>query len=136
MLLIILVLSSQLHFTQQSPDYLSFTIIVFLGIKLRHVKIALLINISHSIGIKSHLSYIADVLHRNNIITIDTFGMKSQGFGMTMDNLMHEMRKMNDFIVGSAPCRIVHHLHFVLIQISCNDTHGIFLVNNGGFSWH
>ena len=53
---------------------------------------------------------------------------------MLSHNLVQQVREMYYLEVFTTPLRTFHHLNLVLVQKTCHDADGIFIVDNRGLS--
>ena len=58
--------------------------------------------------------------------------MKSEFLLVSMFNLVHEMREMNDLIILPTTFPVGNDLGFILIKITGENAHGILFINDGG----
>ena len=97
------------------------------------IVVCMVIDIYHSLGGKRPVFYLTDSLHHAHIVGTYTVGMQPQFAGMTMDNLMHEVGKIDNLCILSTS--LVHPLYlaFFFVLITGQNTQCIIVVDNRRF---
>ena len=129
--LVLLVLRRHGHLAQQAvDDGLRAEVVAGGRAQVGLEKVGVVVNVEHGGGIEIPLLHLADFPHRRHVVGIAALGVQAQLARLRGTELPHEVREMDDFVVGTAAHGVLHHLHLVFVEIARHDAHGVFLVDN------
>ena len=130
--LILFVLLGDGHLVEQLPDSDLRAEVVALHACGCLVEIYVVVDVEHRLFVVGHPLHLAYLLHRSNVVAVAALRVKSQLARLVRTQLLHQVGKVDDIEIFAAALGILHHLHFVLVEIASHDADGIIVVDDGG----